>query len=234
LESACLALIAIGLAAIYLRLRRRPAAAYLLLFGAFPFAVVLAGLSFLIQWEVLRRWEVLRWNWVMGDGGLFATALLTVVGTVALTDWLASRPRWIRTQEERQAKREQRQAAEAADQPARRSAAVAAQPVFTADGAQAIDAEGRPLFTAPVMPSAAPPAAGTNPMAVVALVLGILGVTVLPIIFGHLARAQIRRTGQAGAGVALAGLILGYVTTVIAIGLLIFFLVIASKTSTYY
>ena len=113
-------------------------------------------------------------------------------------------------------------------------ALAAGQPVFTADGAQAVDTEGRPLFTKPVLPLATPPAAGTNPMAVAALVLGLLGGTVLPIIFGHLARAQIRRTGQTGSGLALAGLILGYVTTGIALGLLIIFLVIAGAASANY
>jgi len=106
--------------------------------------------------------------------------------------------------------------------------AVVAQPVLTADGAQAVDAEGRPLFTAPVVP-----VARTNPMAVVALVLGVLGGSILPIIFGHIARAQIRRTGESGAGMALAGLILGYATTVIGIGLLIVFLVLANSASSF-
>jgi hypothetical protein len=49
----------------------------------------------------------------------------------------------------------------------------------------------------------------TNSYAVVALVLGlILGPLAIP--FGHIARTQIRRTGEQGAGMALAGLILGY------------------------
>jgi hypothetical protein len=54
---------------------------------------------------------------------------------------------------------------------------------------------------------------GTNTYAIVALVLGL----VLPpaaVPFGHVARAQIRRTGQRGSGMALAGLILGYYSLV--------------------
>jgi hypothetical protein len=37
------------------------------------------------------------------------------------------------------------------------------------------------------------------------------------IVTGHLARGQIRQTGEAGAGLALAGLILGYVHLALAI-----------------
>ena len=43
----------------------------------------------------------------------------------------------------------------------------------------------------------------------------------LAIIFGHVARSQIKRSGQSGAGLALAGLILGYIQFVImSIGIL--------------
>lgn len=49
----------------------------------------------------------------------------------------------------------------------------------------------------------------TNSLAVVALVLGLV-FPLLAIPFGHIARAQIRRTGEQGGGMALAGLILGY------------------------
>ena len=75
----------------------------------------------------------------------------------------------------------------------------------------------------------------TNGFAVAALVLGILGWTMLPvlgsigaIIFGHLARGQIRRANgaQDGDGLALAGLILGWVSVglaIAAIAAIIFF-----------
>ena len=64
-----------------------------------------------------------------------------------------------------------------------------------------------------------PPAqTGTNNLAVVSLVFGILNWLLLPfigslvaIITGHMARGQIKQTGQDGGGMALAGLILGYV-----------------------
>lgn len=79
-------------------------------------------------------------------------------------------------------------------------------------------------------PAAPPPAPGpygppayvygprTNSLAVASLVSGILAWVVCPllaavlaIIFGHIARGQIRQSGEAGGGMAIAGLVLGYV-----------------------
>lgn len=56
-----------------------------------------------------------------------------------------------------------------------------------------------------------PRATGTNAMAIVALIMAFV-VPFLAIIFGHVARSQIRRTGEDGAGMALAGLIIGYLS----------------------
>jgi Domain of unknown function (DUF4190) len=56
----------------------------------------------------------------------------------------------------------------------------------------------------------------TNPSAVAALVCGILTIcglfpaVIAALILGHRALRQIRRTGEAGYGLAKAGLILGY------------------------
>jgi hypothetical protein len=64
-----------------------------------------------------------------------------------------------------------------------------------------------------------PPAARsqtTNGMAVASLVCGLLqvfslGITAIPaVILGHLARKQMRRTGERGDGMATAGLVLGW------------------------
>jgi hypothetical protein len=58
----------------------------------------------------------------------------------------------------------------------------------------------------------------TNSLAIVSLVAGLASYVVVPvigavvaIITGHMARGQIRRTEESGSGLALAGLILGYV-----------------------
>jgi len=44
----------------------------------------------------------------------------------------------------------------------------------------------------------------------------------VPVILGHLARAQIRRTGEAGDGMAVAGLVLGYLGIAILVAYLVF------------
>ena len=75
---------------------------------------------------------------------------------------------------------------------------------------------GLALFRAPV-----PVVTGTSSLAVAALVCGIaefftLGLTAIPaVILGHMARGQIRRTGEHGSGLALAGLILGWVAIIL-------------------
>lgn len=65
-------------------------------------------------------------------------------------------------------------------------------------------------------PGYGPPAGyGTNGMAIASLVLGILWMywlgSVLALVFGYIARNQIKANGQQGAGLALAGIILGWV-----------------------
>lgn len=56
------------------------------------------------------------------------------------------------------------------------------------------------------------PARPTNTMAILALVSGLLFAPA-GIVLGHIARKQIRQTGEEGDGLALAGLILGYIGT---------------------
>ncbi|MGM0385540.1 MAG: DUF4190 domain-containing protein [Actinomycetota bacterium] len=61
----------------------------------------------------------------------------------------------------------------------------------------------------------------TNVLAIVSLVTSLIGIGIVGIITGHIARRQIRQTGEAGAGIALAGLIIGYVVTAIEVLFLI-------------
>jgi len=84
-----------------------------------------------------------------------------------------------------------------------------------------------PSYSPPACRPPAPPVAPrTNALAVAALACGIAQVIVGPfgtipaIVLGHLARHQIRRTGEGGAGLALAGLLLGWAAVALA-GLLI-------------
>jgi len=75
------------------------------------------------------------------------------------------------------------------------------------------------------------PVRTTNGMAIGSLVCGLLGFltcisAIVAVILGHIARKQIRESGgtQQGEGMALAGLILGYI--VIGLGVLYFILVV--------
>ncbi|MCJ0906619.1 DUF4190 domain-containing protein [Rhodococcus sp. ARC_M6] len=63
-----------------------------------------------------------------------------------------------------------------------------------------------------------------NTLAILAMVFAFLFAP-LGIVFGHIARSQIKRTGEQGDGLALAGLILGYIFT--GLGILFFILWIA-------
>ena len=66
-----------------------------------------------------------------------------------------------------------------------------------------------------------PPASPTNVLAVVALATSFF-LPIAGIVCGHIALAQIRRTGEEGRGLALAGLIIGYCLT----GLIALFVVL--------
>ncbi|MBS0230539.1 MAG: DUF4190 domain-containing protein [Proteobacteria bacterium] len=70
------------------------------------------------------------------------------------------------------------------------------------------------------------PVRQTNSLAVVSLVCGILGWTLLPflgsivaIVCGHMARSEIRRNPQTqeGDGLAVAGLVLGYLVIALSV-----------------
>jgi len=95
---------------------------------------------------------------------------------------------------------------------------------------------------APYLPMGGPPA--TNSMAQTSMILGILGIfvafifTAVPaIICGHIARKQIRESGgaQIGDGLALTGLITGYLVTLLTlifiVGALIFFFYLSNEIS---
>jgi hypothetical protein len=73
----------------------------------------------------------------------------------------------------------------------------------------------------PQQPASYQVARPTNTLAIISLVAGIAGFVVVPllggiaaVITGHMARGQIRQTGEGGNGLAVAGLILGYLNVV--------------------
>jgi hypothetical protein len=83
------------------------------------------------------------------------------------------------------------------------------------------------------------PASKTNGLAIASLVCGIiqfvfLGIlaSIPAIILGHLARRQIRQTGERGAGMAMAGLVLGYIGVALTVIVVIAIIAAASHSST--
>ncbi len=83
----------------------------------------------------------------------------------------------------------------------------------------------------------APPVARTNGLAIASFACG-LGqfmfgplATIPAIVLGHIARGQIRRTGEQGAGLALAGLILGWAAVILAVVLIVIGVAVTVGTS---
>jgi hypothetical protein len=77
------------------------------------------------------------------------------------------------------------------------------------------------------------PVAKVNGFAIASLACGLAQfvfgplATIPAIVFGHVARGQIKRTGEQGAGLALAGLILGWATVILAIVLIVIVLALS-------
>lgn len=67
---------------------------------------------------------------------------------------------------------------------------------------------------------------GTNTLAIVSLILGITWLgwigSILAIIFGHVSLSQIKKSGQSGKGMAIAGLVLGYIGVLIGAFVIVF------------
>ncbi|OBG89740.1 cyclophilin [Mycobacterium sp. E802] len=78
-----------------------------------------------------------------------------------------------------------------------------------------------------------PPPARTNGMAVAALVCACVFAP-LGIVFGHISLSQLNRSGEQGRGLAIAGLIIGYVMTALSIllvGVLVMLAVFIARTA---
>lgn len=100
------------------------------------------------------------------------------------------------------------------------SRASAALTAKTHDQLAVLTTDLRAPVVIPPAPAYQPVYAGrpqTNRLAITSLTCGIgqlmflLPASIAAIVCGHMARSQIRRTGEQGAGMALAGLILGYI-----------------------
>lgn len=72
----------------------------------------------------------------------------------------------------------------------------------------------RPPGGWPLDVTAEPPPPGTNGWSVAALVLGLLGIGPVALVCGVIGFRQTRRTGQAGRGLAISGVVLGVLTTI--------------------
>lgn len=94
---------------------------------------------------------------------------------------------------------------------------------------------GQPLAYGGYSPASAPPASG---LAIASMILGILSMpmtcvyligtpgAILAVIFGHLARGKARRGEAGGEGMALAGLICGYISLALAAAGIAFFVIV--------
>jgi hypothetical protein len=79
----------------------------------------------------------------------------------------------------------------------------------------------------------------TNTLAIISLVASIAGMVIIPIlasiagvICGHISLGQIKKTGEQGRGMAIAGLVIGYVGIALwIIGGIIFFAVLGAVLS---
>jgi small-conductance mechanosensitive channel len=78
---------------------------------------------------------------------------------------------------------------------------------------------------------------GTNGFAIASLVLGIVWIywigSILALVFGYVAKNQIRRTGEGGSGLATAGIVLGWVGVGVLVIAIIAILAAAGGGSDY-
>jgi len=130
-----------------------------------------------------------------------------------------------------------------------------ATPPYGAQPAYGQPAYGQPAYGQPAygQPAYGQPAYGgaygygeakTNVLALVSMIASIAGVTVLPVlgslagaIMGHIALRQIATTGEKGRGMALTGVILGWVglaLLILVIVLIVLFALAASSQRLYY
>ena len=70
---------------------------------------------------------------------------------------------------------------------------------------------------------------GTNVLAIISLVISILGFNVIAIILGAIGLSQIKRTGEKGRGLALAGIWIGAISIVLGIIIAIVFVVVLAN-----
>ena len=114
-------------------------------------------------------------------------------------------------------------------------AAAAPVPPAPAYDAPPAPAYGAPTYGAPTY--GASTAAKTNVLAIVSLVSSLVGFFtgigfLVGVVCGHISLSQIKKTGEQGRGMALAGLIIGYIGIALSVILTIVFFGILASLST--
>jgi hypothetical protein len=76
---------------------------------------------------------------------------------------------------------------------------------------------------------------GTDGLAIASLVTALIGVPIAPIILGHMSRTRIRQSGglKSGDGLAIAGLVIGYIQLVVLAVLIIVLVSDSGSGSSY-
>ena len=98
-----------------------------------------------------------------------------------------------------------------------------AQPQYTQPGAYAPS----PYAYSPGPYAYSPGPQSTNGLAIASLVTALLGWNVIAVVLGHVARSRIRQTGEGGDGLALAGMIIGYIQLgLVALGLITYLVIL--------
>ncbi|MEZ5380615.1 MAG: DUF4190 domain-containing protein [Microthrixaceae bacterium] len=104
---------------------------------------------------------------------------------------------------------------------------------------------GATVYAPPGTPGGYVQSPPTNNMAVASLVLSIIGacgmfLCFLPMVLapvgavlGHVSLSQIKKTGQGGRGMALSGVIVGWIATAIFLAIVVFYIVALSTSTTY-
>jgi len=103
--------------------------------------------------------------------------------------------------------------------PAPEAPAAPAAPAYGAPAAPAAPAYAAPAYSAPA-------SSKTNVLAIVSLVSAFF-ISLVAVITGHIALSQIKKTGEQGRGLAIAGLIIGYVGLVVGLIWIVFAIIIA-------
>jgi len=101
-----------------------------------------------------------------------------------------------------------------------------------------------PYGQSPYAPAPFAGSQATNGMAIASLVSSLLGLTgvfcgitalgaPLGVVFGHVALSQIKRQGGEGRGLAIAGLVIGYILTALAVVAIVFIIAAIANDSSY-